>query len=134
MKNTPVSILAWSCLLLAAFLAGMFVGRNATGGPIQTSVLTTPGTPQGSDIIPTSSVPTTTGKPVASQGSSKININTANLYELMSLDGIGETYAQRIIDYRNANGPFTDIAQIKNVDGIGEKRFEAIKDSITVGG
>ena len=52
----------------------------------------------------------------------------------MRLDGIGETYAQRIIDYRNANGPFTDISDIKNVSGIGEKRFEAIKDFITVGG
>lgn len=123
MKNTPVSILACACLLLAAFLLGMFIGRNAAGGPIQTAVLTT----QGSQIAPTSSVP------VASQGS-KVNINTASLQELMSLDGIGETYAQRIIDYRNANGPFTDISQIKNVSGIGEKRFEGIKDFITVGG
>lgn len=129
MKNTPVSILAWCCLLLAAFLAGMFVGRNTTGGPIQTSVLTT----QSSEMTPTSSAPATQGNPGTSQGN-KININTASLQELMTLDGIGEIYAQRIIDYRTANGPFTDIAQLKNVNGIGDKRFDAIKDSITVGG
>ena len=122
MKNTPVSILALACLLLAAFLGGMFIGRNIAGGPIQTAVLAT----RGSQIAPTSSMP------VASQGS-KVNINTASLQELMSLDGIGETYAQRIIDYRTANGPFTDISQIKNVEGIGDKRFNAIKDSITIG-
>ena len=121
MKNTPVSILAWACLLLAAFLAGMFIGRNVAGGPIQTTVLNTPGTSQSS--TPASSVP--------SQG--KVNINTATLEELMTLEGIGQTYAQRIIDYREANGPFTDIKQIKNVSGIGDKRYEAIKDFITIG-
>ena len=52
----------------------------------------------------------------------------------MTLDGIGEAYAQRIIDYRNANGPFQSIAEITNVSGIGTKRFEAIMDHITVGG
>lgn len=124
MKITPVSILACACLMLGAFLAGMFIGRNIVGGPIQTSVLTTPVTSQSSESA--SSVP------AASQG--KVNINTATLEELMTLEGIGETYAQRIIDYRNVNGPFTNIAQIKNVSGIGDKRFEAIKDFITVGG
>lgn len=124
MKITPVSILAWASLLLAAFLFGMFIGRNVAGGPIQTSVLTT----QGSEVTPTSTG--TTGTP---QGK-KVNINTASLQELMTLDGIGETYAQRIIDYRTVNGPFTDISQLKNVAGIGDKRFDAIKDFITVGG
>ncbi len=134
MKNTPVSILAWVCLILAAFLTGMFVGRNVTGGSIQTSVLTTAGTSHGSDTTqPASTAPVTT-KPAASQGNGKININTADLYTLMSLPGIGETYAQRIIDYRQANGPFADITDIMNVTGIGEKRFDAIKDFITTGG
>ena len=122
MKITPVSVLALCCLLLAAFLSGMFIGRNVAGGSIQTSILLTPGTSQSSAT--TSSVPL----------NGKVNINTATVQELMSLNGIGETYAQRIVDYRNTNGPFTDISQIKNVSGIGDKRFEAIKDFITVGG
>ena len=134
MKITPVSTLAWVCLILAAFLAGMFVGRNFTGGFIQTSVLTTPGTSQSADTAPATSAPQTTQKPVTSQSNGKININTADIYTLMTLPGIGETYAQRILDYRQANGPFAEITDIKNVEGIGEKRFDGIKDLITTGG
>jgi len=64
--------------------------------------------------------------------SGKININTASISELDSLPGIGEAYAKRIIEYREANGPFRSIEEIKNVAGIGEKRFESIKDLIKV--
>lgn len=63
----------------------------------------------------------------------KININTATVAELTTLKGIGDAYAQRIVEYREANGPFTSIEQIKEVKGIGEKTFESIKDQITVG-
>lgn len=132
MKNTPVSILACACLILAAFLGGMYLGRNLSGGSIQTSVLSTHAATSATQDTTTSSASSTPAS--ISQGNGKININTADIYELMQLDGIGETYAQRIIDYRNTNGPFTDIADIKNVTGIGDKRFDAIKDSITVGG
>jgi len=61
-----------------------------------------------------------------------ININTAGASDLDSLDGIGPTLAQRIIDYRTANGPFARIEDINNVSGIGDKKYEAIKNSITV--
>jgi len=61
-----------------------------------------------------------------------ININTATAAELDTLDGIGPTLAQRIIDYRTANGPFTAVEDINNVSGIGDKKYEAIKNSITV--
>lgn len=62
----------------------------------------------------------------------KININTASLQELDSLPGIGPVTAQRIIDYRNKNGPFKSIDEIKNVNRIGDKIFEQIKDKITI--
>lgn len=65
-------------------------------------------------------------------GDGKVNINTAEVSELDTLPGIGETYANRIIEYRNNNGAFKNIEDIKNVSGIGEKRYEAIKDLITV--
>ena len=62
----------------------------------------------------------------------KININTADLAQLDSLSGIGPTYAQRIIDYRNSNGGFKLIDEIKNVKGIGDKTFEKFKDQISI--
>jgi len=64
--------------------------------------------------------------------SGKININTASVTELDSLSGIGPTYAQRIIDYRNSNGGFKSIDEIKNVKGIGDKTFDKFKDRITI--
>ena len=60
----------------------------------------------------------------------KININTATEEDLKTLDGIGDSFAKRIIEYRNENGLFTDISQIMNVNGIGEKTFAKIKDFI----
>ncbi|WP_448375176.1 ComEA family DNA-binding protein [Fervidobacterium sp.] len=62
----------------------------------------------------------------------KININTANTEELQKLPGIGPSKAQAIVDYRNANGPFKSVEEIKNVKGIGEKTFEKLKTLITV--
>lgn len=64
--------------------------------------------------------------------SSLVNINTASVVELMSLDGIGESKAKAIIEYRDTNGDFKNILDIKNVSGIGESIYEKIKDYITV--
>lgn len=61
-----------------------------------------------------------------------VNINTANLQQLCSLDGIGEVLAQNIIDFRNMCGGFENIEEIMYVSGIGEGKFELIKDRITV--
>jgi competence protein ComEA len=62
-----------------------------------------------------------------------ININTADKASLEQLTGIGETIAQNIIEYRQLNGGFKNIDEIKKVSRIGEKTFEKIKDKITVG-
>jgi competence protein ComEA len=62
-----------------------------------------------------------------------ININTASSFELETLPGIGPAIAQRIIEYREANGPFLDIEDIINVSGIGPGTYERIQDLITVG-
>lgn len=61
-----------------------------------------------------------------------ININTASKTELTSLSGIGESKADDIISYRNTNGNFKSIEEIKNVSGIGNALYEKIKDKITV--
>jgi competence protein ComEA len=62
-----------------------------------------------------------------------IDINVASAAELESLPGIGPTTAQKIIDYREQNGPFLSIEDIINVPGIGPGTYERIKDLITVG-
>ncbi|MEK7175982.1 MAG: helix-hairpin-helix domain-containing protein [Patescibacteria group bacterium] len=64
---------------------------------------------------------------------SLVNINTAGVEELKTLNGIGAVKAQAIIDYRNTNGPFAKIEDINNVSGIGDITFSNIKDYITVG-
>ena len=69
---------------------------------------------------------------IGSSENKKISINSATLEELMTLDGIGETKAKAIIEYRTTNGPFEKIENILEVSGIGETMFESIKDKITV--
>ena len=61
-----------------------------------------------------------------------MNINTASAAELITLSGIGEATAAKIIAYREANGAFAAIEDIKLVSGIGEKKFEALRDFICV--
>ncbi len=64
--------------------------------------------------------------------SGKININTATISELMTLDGIGEVKAKAIVEYREQNGYFKSIDDITLVKGIGEKTLEKNRDKITV--
>lgn len=59
-----------------------------------------------------------------------ININTATIEELQKLPGVGEAMAKKIITYRTQNGKFKNIEDIKNVSGIGEAKFNNIKDFI----
>ena len=84
---------------------------------------------------------TTAKKPAAASPAPKaevsktipiMNINTASLSDLDLLPGIGETYAQRIIDYRNSHGGFKTIEEIKNVKGIGDATFDKMKPYIVV--
>ena len=62
----------------------------------------------------------------------KININTANIEELDTLPGIGEATANKIVNYRNENGKFKSIEEIKEVSGIGDSKYEQIKDLIEI--
>ncbi len=73
-----------------------------------------------------------TGSGESSSGGGLVNINTASREELMSLKGIGESRAGDIISYREKNGGFKTIDEIKNVPGIKGGMFEKIRDSITV--
>lgn len=62
----------------------------------------------------------------------KVNINSAALEDLKTLNGIGDSKAKSILEYREKNGGFKSIEDIKNVTGIGEKMFEKIKEQIEI--
>ena len=66
------------------------------------------------------------------QDSQKIDINRAEVWLLKALPGIGETLAQRIVDYRQKNGPFHNTKDLLKVTGIGNTTYEQIRDLITV--
>ena len=63
-----------------------------------------------------------------------INLNSATKDELVALPGIGPAKAKAILDHRKAHGPFKSIEELKDVKGIGAKRFEKLKGELTVAG
>ncbi|MBQ7682402.1 MAG: helix-hairpin-helix domain-containing protein [Oscillibacter sp.] len=85
------------------------------GAPVATS-------PVAADSTPATPAPDTAGR---------VNINTADLAALCALPGIGEALAGRVIEYREAHGPFASPDEIMNVSGIGAGKFAAIEALIT---
>ncbi len=69
---------------------------------------------------------------VAEANQTSININTATIEQLKTLDGIGDATAKKIVDYRNANGFFQKTEDIMNVSGIGESKYNQIKSKIRI--
>jgi competence protein ComEA len=66
------------------------------------------------------------------QTTEKVNLNTATIDQLQTLPGIGPAMAKKVLEYRTKVGKFTKIEEILNVKGIGEKRFQQMKDRLVV--
>ena len=129
MKKPYFSGLLMLTVLFIGFTLGFFLGTNRNQNSITVSV------PKTMQTAP----PETTSAPSEPEETEPavtfpININTADKETFMALPGIGETFAERIIRYREEHGEFKSVMDLMNVEGIGEKRMEEILDLITIGG
>lgn len=62
----------------------------------------------------------------------KGDLNTATVKELQMLPGVGKAIAERIVEYRKANGPFESVDDLKNVKGIGKAKLDKLKDHVNI--
>ena len=128
MKKQRIPVLLMITIAFAGFTLGFYMGRNQAPEPVSLYVsashLTEP---------PVSTEPT---RPQVTEAVIvfPIDLNTAQLKELMALPGIGQVLAERILAYRSEAGSFAAVEELLNVEGIGQKRFEEIIDLITIGG
>ena len=102
------------CILL-----GVFIGRNFVSNYIPLNSITDNGTTEGTETI---------------RNEKGLDLNTATLQQLTLLPGIGETLAQRILDYRTEHNGFTTVEELKQVSGIGDKKYAEIFPYVKVGG
>lgn len=115
-------------LFAAAFSIGVFFERYAND-KVEVETVAVDG---DTDYIQASQEEAIEENTVKEVIDGKVNINAADVQTLAIIDGIGEKTAQRIIEYRQENGGFASIENIMDVSGIGEKKFEDIKNSICV--
>ena len=128
MKNKVSVLLAVVTVLFVGFTLGLFVGRNTGSGTVTLAV------PAQMQTAPTAAATAAAETVPEETVSFPVNINTADADTLTALPGIGQVLAERILAYRQQNGPFRVIEEITKVEGIGEKKAEAILELITVGG
>ena len=122
MKKQYWIMIGITCIFLCVIL-GIFIGRNFTDSYKQIEdfpINPTTQTDEQNDIQ--------TDAPI------KIDLNAATLYQLQLLPGVGETIAQRIIDYRSQYNGFQSVEELMKVDGIGEKKFAEIEPYVEIGG
>ena len=138
-------LLRWGLLLCCAgfllFGLGLYFGRTTGGtGLYQRPAAASSVAAEAPEAPEEPETPEAPEEPAAPEETetepegmaSRVNLNTADAAALESLPGIGPALAQRIIDYRMANGPFQTTAEIQDVRGIGAGIYAEIKDSITV--
>jgi competence protein ComEA len=101
---------------------GLNLARKVTDGEL---IMVGASPPPGTVTVPGASPPAAAG--------GLVNLNTAGLSDLDGLPGVGPVLAQRILDARTQMGGFTSVADLRKVDGIGDARYEQLKELVTVG-
>jgi competence ComEA-like helix-hairpin-helix protein len=133
LKNRHTALLLVVTCIFAAFTLGFLAGR--TGAPGDTVISELPQSTKAAVTAVTAPPPMEAPKVIPAiqpTAPGLINLNTATLAQLDSLPGIGPVLAQRIIDFRETHGPFTSLSQLTLVEGIGQKKLEAVLDLITI--
>jgi comEA protein len=122
-KHEKIILLIAAAVVL--FVSGFWLGGRLSSGNVSITVEKIPDPVYAAGASATASPPPETAAVI-------VNINTATADELAELDGIGSTLAERIVAYRETNGAFRVPEQLMNVEGIGEIKFNSIKNYITV--
>ena len=118
MKKDGAIFLLATTLLFVGLLAGVLIGRQTAKDPFEVH-----------EVIPSESTAYTVEPTIYDP---RIDINTASEEMLQLIPGIGPVLSERIVEYRNANGPFQDIWQLSKVYGIGENTVKEIQSLIKV--
>jgi competence protein ComEA len=82
-------------------------------------------------VLPRAGAATVAGGAKPGAAGAKLSLAQASQEQLEELDGIGPTLAKRILEYRDANGGFRSLDDLKQVDGIGDKRFESLSEAVS---
>ena len=129
MRKPGISTLLVITIVFTAFTLGFFLGRNQNRNELTVTV------PMEFATAPAMQAETVS-EPTAESTEIvfPISINHGSKEEFMALPGIGEVLAERIVNYREENGAFSNKEELLNVEGVGKKRLEEIMDLITIGG
>ena len=124
LKRLAVFVIPALALLACGVMLGIFLMQTRTAGTISVQ--------RAAPEEAAESTQTVAEEAVDATADDRLDLNTATAEELQELPGIGEVIAQRIIDYRELCGRFLDPEQLMEVDGIGQAKYEKLRELVTV--
>ena len=124
LKRLAAFVIPALALLACGVMLGIFLMQTRTAGTISVQ--------RDAPEEAAESTQTVAEEAVDATADDRLDLNTATAEELQELPGIGEVIAQRIIDYRELCGRFLDPEQLMEVDGIGQAKYEKLRELVTV--